>query len=93
MPECDDWWGMCVGYPGRADKAAFRAFVKSKQANTGMFQSPIPTVTVADVREASALRERVVDFAVATQGWTQRPSTSGSRRPSDAGATREPATT
>ncbi len=68
VPECDDWWGLCAGYPGRADRAAFRAWIKAGQVETTLFQSPIPTVTVADVREATALRERVLDFAVETQG-------------------------
>lgn len=68
VPECDDWWGLCVGYPGRADRAAFTAWIRAGQVETTLFQSPIPTVTVADVREATALRERVLDFAVETQG-------------------------
>ncbi|MDQ7993310.1 MAG: hypothetical protein AAGC63_09240, partial [Propionicimonas sp.] len=68
VPECDDWWGLCVGYPGRADRAAFRGWVRSLQVDTTMFQSPIPTVTVEDVHSAAALRDRLLDFAVATQG-------------------------
>lgn len=68
VPECDDWWGLCVGYPGRGDPAAFRSWITSLQVDTTMFQSPIPDLTVDDVRAAVALRERVVDFAVANQG-------------------------
>lgn len=68
VPECDDWWGLCVGYLGRTDPAAFRSYVRSIQVETTLFQSPIPTVTVAEVRAASALRERVIDFAADTQG-------------------------
>ncbi|MEO7421090.1 MAG: hypothetical protein ABIU87_01690 [Ornithinibacter sp.] len=68
VPECDDWWGACVGFPGRDDGAAFAAYVRSLQVDTGLFQTPIPTTTVAEVREAAALREKVLDFAVATQG-------------------------
>jgi hypothetical protein len=68
VPECDEWWGRCAGYPGRADLAAFRAYVHSIQAPAGLVQSAIPDATVADVRSALELRERVIDFAVEAQG-------------------------
>jgi hypothetical protein len=68
VPECDEWWGRCAGYPGRADPAAFRAFVRSIQARPGLFQSAIPGASVADVHAALALREQVIDFAVEAQG-------------------------
>lgn len=68
VPEADEWWGRCAGYPGRADRAAFRAFVRARQAPAGLFQSAIPTATVGVVHDALALRERVIDFAVAAQG-------------------------
>ncbi len=48
--------------------AAFRAWVRERQVDTGLFQSAIPTATVGDVREALALRENVIDFAVGAQG-------------------------
>ena len=68
VPECDEWWGRCVGYPGRSDRRAFRAFVRSIQARPGLFRSAMPDASVVEVREALALRERVIDFAVAAQG-------------------------
>ena len=68
VPECDEWWGRCVGYPGRGDRAAFRHFVRSIQARPGLFRSAMPDASVVEVREALALRERVIDFAVETQG-------------------------
>jgi hypothetical protein len=68
VPECDEWWGRCAGYPGRADPSAFGAFVRSIQAQPGLFQSAIPGASVDDVRAAIALRERVIDFAVDAQG-------------------------
>src|SRR4051794_18348556 len=68
VPECDVWWGACAGYPGRDDPGAFRAFVRSIQARPGLFQSAMPEATVGDVREALALRSRVIDFAVEAQG-------------------------
>lgn len=68
VPECDAWWGRCAGYPGREDRAAFRAYVRSIQARPGLFQSAMPRATVREVREALELRERVIDFAVEAQG-------------------------
>jgi hypothetical protein len=68
VPEADEWWGRCVGYPGRSDAAAFRAFVRARQAPPGLFQSAMPRASVAEVRSALALREQVLDFAVGAQG-------------------------
>lgn len=68
VPECDEWWGRCVGYPGRGDRRAFRAYVRSIQARPGLFRSAMPDASVLEVREALALRERVIDFAVEAQG-------------------------
>ena len=69
MPECDEWWGRCAGYPGRARprRRSARTCGRSRRG-TGLFQSAIPTATVAEVREALALREQVIDFAVEAQG-------------------------
>ena len=65
----DEWWGRCVGYPGRADRAAFRRV----RARAPGRHRPVPvgdtrTRPCAEVREALALRERVIDFAVEAQG-------------------------
>jgi hypothetical protein len=68
VPEADVWWGRCVGYPGREDRAAFRAFVRARQAPPGLFESAMPRATVGEVRSALALREQVIDFAVDAQG-------------------------
>lgn len=68
VPDCDEWWGRCAGYPGRSDPAAFRAFVRGIQAQPGLFQSAIPAASVIEIREALDLRERVLDFAVEAQG-------------------------
>ena len=68
VPECDGWWGHCVGYPGRSDAGAFRGWVRSIQARPGLFRSAMPNATVAEVHEALALGEQVIDFAVDAQG-------------------------
>jgi hypothetical protein len=68
VPEADEWWGRCAGYPGRSDRAAFRAYIRGLQVDTKLFQSAIPNATVRDVHESLALRDRVIDFAVSAQG-------------------------
>jgi hypothetical protein len=68
VPEADGWWGACAGYPGREDRAAFRAFVNAHSVRTSLFASALPDATVAEVREALELRERLVAFAVEAQG-------------------------
>ncbi len=66
--EADGWWGHCVGYPGTADRAAFRGWIKDHQVHTNLFASAYPTGTVKQVRESLELRDRVVDFAAEGQG-------------------------
>ena len=68
VPEADEWWGHCVGYPGRGDRGAFRAWVRAHKVDTNLFASAYPHATVAQVREALALRERLVAFAAETHG-------------------------
>lgn len=68
VPECDEWWGHCAGYPGRDDRSAFRSWIRSIQARPGLFRSAMPDAKVGEVREALALREQVLDFAVEAQG-------------------------
>ena len=68
VPECDEWWGRCVNYPGRGSAKAFRDYVRSIQARPGLFRSAMPDASVTEVRTALALRERVIDFAVEAQG-------------------------
>jgi hypothetical protein len=41
--------------------------VRSIQARPGLFRSAMPDASVTEVREALALRERVIDFAVEAQ--------------------------
>jgi hypothetical protein len=68
VPEADEWWGHCAGYPGRSDHAAFRAWIRAHKVDTNLFASAYPEATVWDVREALALRERIVAFAAEAQG-------------------------
>lgn len=67
-PEADALWGHCAGYPGAADRAAFKRYIAEHQIHTNLFASPYPTASVSSVRESLALRDRVVGFAADAQG-------------------------
>ena len=66
--EADAWWSHCAGYPGTADRAAFKRYIRAHKVDTGLLAVANPGATVRDVRESLALRERVVDFAADAQG-------------------------
>jgi hypothetical protein len=66
--EADSWWGHCVAYPGAGDAEGFKRWLRHNQIGTSLFASAYPTESVAAVREALALREQVLDFAIAAQG-------------------------
>jgi hypothetical protein len=68
VPEADIWWGHCMNYPGRSDKAAFRKWIKDHQIHTQLFANAYHGATVQDVREALAAREQIVAFAAESQG-------------------------
>jgi hypothetical protein len=64
----DTWWQFCAGYPGSDDAAAFREWVRGHQIDSSLFASAHPEATVAGVLESLALREQVIDFAIAARG-------------------------
>jgi len=66
--EADSWWSHCVAYPGTADRAAFKRYIRSHHRKTSLFAAAYPPETVQSVRDALELRRRVVDFVVDTQG-------------------------
>jgi hypothetical protein len=67
-PVADAWWSFCVGYPGSADAAVFTRWVREHQIDSSLFASAHPEATVPGVLESLALRERIIDFAVAARG-------------------------
>jgi hypothetical protein len=67
-PIADTWWQFCAGYPGSADAAAFVRWVRDHQIDSSLFASAHPEATVPGVLESLALRERIIDFAVAARG-------------------------
>jgi hypothetical protein len=68
VPEADNWWGHCVGYPGRSDKAAFRSWIRAHKIDTNLFASAYPNANVQQVQAALAAREQVIEFAADAQG-------------------------
>jgi hypothetical protein len=55
----DAVWSHCVAYPGSQDAAAF--------VDANFCLAAYPKATVQEVRDSLALRQRLIDFAVATQ--------------------------
>jgi hypothetical protein len=66
--EADGWWGHCVGYPGTADRDAFKAYIRAHQVDTNLFSSAFPRATVAEMLEGLALRDQLAAFAADAQG-------------------------
>ena len=65
--EADAIWGHCVGYPGAADRDAFKRYMRHHQIKTTIPFGAYPDSTVAEVHEALTLRERLIAFAVEAQ--------------------------
>ncbi len=68
LPECDSWWRHCVGYPGLAERAAFKRWIRHNQVHTSLFAVNSPNRSVSEVTESLALRDKVLDFAISAQG-------------------------
>lgn len=68
VPEAASWWRHCVAFPGFADRAAFRRWMYHNQLDTSLFGVASQNVSVAQVKESLATRERVLRFAVGAQG-------------------------
>jgi hypothetical protein len=66
--EAHSWWRHCVGYPGVSEPAAFKAWIRHNQRHTSLFLVDVPNESVTSTLQALALRERVIEFAVAAQG-------------------------
>src|SRR6185436_12143661 len=64
----DTWWQFCAGYPGSADRDAFVRWVRAHQIDSSLFASAHPEATVPGVLESLALREQIIDFAIAARG-------------------------
>ncbi len=60
--EAEAIWGHCVGYPGSASVDAFVRYLSTSRLETSLFYVGYPDVTVQQVRQALATRDRLVDF-------------------------------
>lgn len=67
--EADSWWRHCVAYPGVTDRPAFKRWIKHNQIEMSLFAISSPNRTVPEVEESLALRERLLTFAIETQGF------------------------
>lgn len=65
--EAEEVWGLCVGFPGTADRDEFFAYLLHNQIDTTFFVSAYPGATVPQVDSSLKLRRRVADFAIAAQ--------------------------
>src|SRR5690242_17928021 len=62
-------WGLCTGYPGRDDPAAFLAFFTERSLPSRyMFTASKRQPRVEELRSALELRRQVIDLAVETDG-------------------------
>jgi hypothetical protein len=55
-------WGHCLGYPGISDADAFVRYLARSQLETSLFHVGYPDVTVDEVRQALAARDKLVAF-------------------------------
>lgn len=67
--EADAWWGHCAGYPGTADRAAFKRYIRRHKVDTNLAAAAFHDATVQQIGESLALRERVAAFAADAQHW------------------------
>jgi hypothetical protein len=65
--EAEAVWSCCVGFPGTADPAKFKTYLKHNQVETTFFVSAYPEASVSDVRKAMDLRGRITEFAITAQ--------------------------
>ena len=80
IPEADQWWGHCVGYPGAKDRVGFKRWIKHNKINTGLFAVAYPNESVRAIVDALSLRERIVEFALQAQGLSAVELQAGFRR-------------
>ena len=67
--DVDAIWTHCVGYPGSGDAQEFAAYFRRHQVDARLFLAAYPVASVQEVRSSLELRQRLIDFAVATQGF------------------------
>ena len=91
--DVDAIWAHCVAYPGSSDARAFAAYFHRHQMDASLFLAAYPVATVPEVRASLELRQRLIDFAVATQGLDAPALLAAYRMAFRDGAVRGPAAT
>ena len=66
-PEAAEIWGRCVGCPDDPKGQPLKHYLKHNQINTGIFFAAYQDATVARVKHCLHQRERMIEFAVASQ--------------------------
>ena len=66
--EADEIWDHCVDYPGSEDEAAFVRFFRERSLPADYTFGGAPEGTVAELRDAAALRRRLAALAATTNG-------------------------
>lgn len=64
----DRIWSHCVGYPGSANPAAVRTYLRHNELEATFFFAAYGNSTLPQVRKALALRGRLTQFAIGAQG-------------------------
>jgi hypothetical protein len=64
----DQIWHHCLGYPGHTDARAFADYFRAHKVDSSLFFAAYPQMTVAQVKRSLATRNRVIDFALESQG-------------------------
>lgn len=67
-PFAKEIWGRCIGCPERAEGPTLKKYLLHNQIKTGIFYAPYGHATVGTVKRALAQRQRLIEFAVASQG-------------------------
>jgi hypothetical protein len=90
--ECATIWGRCPGWPQTDDAAARRRFLREHRVALGFSIAPYRGTSVAEVREALDVRERLTRFAIGAQGLNPVELMEGWRREFESvpGPTRSP---
>lgn len=66
--EAKQTWGRCVGCPESAQGGALKAYLKHNQIDTGIFFAAYDQATVGTVKRSLRQRERMIEFALRSQG-------------------------
>lgn len=64
----DAIWGHCLGYPGSGEGRSFGDYLRAHQVDSSLFFAAYGERTVSDVVGSLAVRRRVIDFALRSQG-------------------------